>query len=65
MEIKIRTYYWNKEKTKILGQSQTVLTDTDICELITNKFINEEYGIPMYLNKEDLIFESDIDEIKI
>jgi hypothetical protein len=65
MEIKIRTYYWNTNKTKILGQSKTVLTDTDICELINSKFIEGDYGIPIHLNKEDIIFESDIDEIKI
>ena len=65
MEIKIKTYFWNKEKTKILGQCKSLLTDEDLTQLITNKFIDEGYGIPMHLNKDEIIFESNIDEIKI
>ena len=65
MEITIRTYFWDKDKTKILGQRTTVLTDYDICDIINTKFYNEDYGIPVNLERDDLIFDSSIDEIKI
>ena len=63
MNIKLRTYYWNKEQTKILGQSKTSIDDEELCQLINDRFISGEEGIPINLNREDLIFETDIDEI--
>lgn len=63
MKIKLRTYYWNKEKTKILGQSKTIIDDDELCQIINDRFISGEAGIPIHLNSEDVIFETDIDEI--
>ena len=65
MEIRIRTYFWDKDKSKILGQSTTVLTDDDICDIINTKFYNGNCAIPINLRRDDLIFDSSIDEIKI
>ena len=65
MEIKIRTYLWNKDKSKILNQCNDIITDKDLCQLIEDKYNSGEYNIRINYNKEDIIFESTIDEIKI
>ena len=65
MNIKLRTYFWNKEKTKILWQSKTNVDDEELCQLINERFISGEYSIPMHLSKENVIFETQIDEIKL
>lgn len=61
MRIKFRTYFWDKDKRNILGQSKRELTDNDLLELIEERYISGEYGIPINLNKENIIFEATID----
>ena len=39
--------------------------EEDITQSINDKFINDDYGIPIHLNKNEIIFEATIDKIEI
>lgn len=65
MKIKFRTYIWNKNGGKILQQTQDELTEEELCELIQSKYRTGEYGIPMRLSKDEVVFETTIDGINI
>lgn len=65
MEIKIKGYYWDKEYRKILGQFTRTLSEDDICNIILKEYETEEFNPPMYLSREDIELEVNIDEIKI
>ena len=62
MNIKLRTYYWNKDKTKIIGQGKVTLSEEELCEIINNRYVLGEESVPINLNKEDIIFETSVDE---
>ena len=64
MVIKIDCWYRN-DKTGYSRLDHLTLTEEDIFDMLKTRFDNDELSIPMYLNKDEITPEFQIDAITI
>lgn len=63
MTIRIDHYIWNAEKTKILFHNNIKIDESELIEIMQQRYEDEQLPMPMHLSKDDVISEFSIDGI--
>lgn len=57
MELEVDYILWDSENKKIEKFKILKITESDIIEMLQNKYDNDELPIPIHLNKDELKVE--------
>lgn len=57
MELEVDYILWDSEHKKIEKFKTLKITESDIIEMLQNKYDNDELPIPIHLNKDELKVE--------